>query len=182
MPTYRIADLVTLTTSITGIVPRDILGKDRCRMFARARFAIFTVAREFGHSYPYIGRNVGGRDHSTVISGCEKAQILIEREPEFAAMVDRLRQAALASDPFIEREPARGHVILSGVKMPVLVERPRPKLPALPRQRKPLFDGPIDGRDGASVEFFAGIRDGSAILLAAINGARAEMMGEGLAE
>jgi len=44
------------------------------------QIAMFLLREEIGISLPQIGELLGGRDHTTVLHGCEKISDLIERD------------------------------------------------------------------------------------------------------
>lgn len=74
-----------------GIDPRLILSARRDRPVARARQAIYLVLRDIlGWSLPEIGRFVGGRDHTTVLSGCRAARRLILHDADFQLRWDHV--------------------------------------------------------------------------------------------
>jgi chromosomal replication initiator protein len=56
-----------------------------------ARQVAMYLARELTkHSLPDIGRHFGGRDHTTVLHGCDKIRELLERDVKFRAEIDLL--------------------------------------------------------------------------------------------
>jgi chromosomal replication initiator protein len=72
-------------------VPLDkILGRDRSRHIAFPRqIAMYLLREEAQISLPQIGKSLGGRDHTTVMYGCEKIADLLERD-------DRMRRRVIA--------------------------------------------------------------------------------------
>lgn len=68
-----------------------ILGATRSERVCRARFAIAWVAREaFGLSSTVIGRSLGDRDHSTILSAQRRAQEMRAADDEYRDITDRL--------------------------------------------------------------------------------------------
>lgn len=60
-----------------GVSPRQIRGYGRTRKVVQARQEAFWRCRNQGsieRSYPQIGKYFGGRDHTTVIHGCNRFQ------------------------------------------------------------------------------------------------------------
>jgi len=101
MATRRIGDLITIAAAMTRIDRADIIGPRRNRMFSSVRFAIYHVAHNWGlHSSGQIGAAVGGRDHTTILHGLDRARYMIERDAGFASLVDRLKAACLEVEPF----------------------------------------------------------------------------------
>jgi hypothetical protein len=45
------------------------------------------MRHRYGMSYPQIGKRIGGRDHSTIIHLCRKAEGLIADSPSIASFV-----------------------------------------------------------------------------------------------
>lgn len=75
-----------------GVSIKDLDGPRRFRRLAKPRFAYWWVARQATKSsLPALAKNTGGRDHTTVMHGLEKASILRERDAEFREKTDKLR-------------------------------------------------------------------------------------------
>ena len=72
-----------------NLEPRDLMGPRRDRKCARPRQVAYYAIKELcDHlSYPMIGRMIGGRDHTTVISGANKIRALMETDPAIAKAV-----------------------------------------------------------------------------------------------
>ena len=88
-PTVRA--LVHHASQIGGVPEADILGKRRAKKLVTQRKAIVWVAkRATHHSYPMIGRALGGRDHSTIIHSERSAEDMCERDLKFAWFCERL--------------------------------------------------------------------------------------------
>jgi chromosomal replication initiator protein len=74
----------------TGIV--DLIGRGRSAPLALQRqIVMFVMREETGASYPQIGGILGGRDHTTVMHGCEKVAGEINTSPEMSRQVNELR-------------------------------------------------------------------------------------------
>ncbi len=60
----------------------DLSAKSRSRQVTRPRQIAMALAKELTHhSLPEIGKEFGGRDHSTVIHACRKVTELLESDP-----------------------------------------------------------------------------------------------------
>lgn len=60
----------------------DLSAKSRSRQITRPRQIAMALAKELTHhSLPEIGKEFGGRDHSTVIHACREVSELIEEDP-----------------------------------------------------------------------------------------------------
>lgn len=83
-----IAAIQQATAATFGISTHDMTSARRGRGVARPRQVAMFIARErTPYSMPHIGRDFGGRDHTTVIHACRQVEKLIAIDPEFAAKV-----------------------------------------------------------------------------------------------
>lgn len=96
-----------------GLTAARLRGPGRHRRVSHPRFiAMYTVRRVVGLSYPEIGKLFGGRDHSTVIYGCQRVEKRLKVDPTLSSelvviaylVAGRPLQAQLASP---EQEPLR---------------------------------------------------------------------------
>jgi chromosomal replication initiator protein len=75
-----------------GIKVSDLKSKGRQRAITEPRQIAMFLARELTKaSLPEIGRQFGGKDHSTVIHSCNKILSLRESNPTIQAAIDRIR-------------------------------------------------------------------------------------------
>ncbi|WP_350561692.1 chromosomal replication initiator protein DnaA [Psychrobacter sp. CAL346-MNA-CIBAN-0220] len=66
------------------ITVKDLMGRKRTRSIARPRQVAMALSRELtGDSFPDIGQSFGGRDHTTVMHGCDKVAQLRAADPAF---------------------------------------------------------------------------------------------------
>ena len=73
-----------------GVSMEGMLGRDRSRQVALPRqVAMYLLREEANISLPQIGQALGGRDHTTIMYGCEKIADLLERD-------DRLRRQVIS--------------------------------------------------------------------------------------
>lgn len=76
---YLISDLVRIVCAISGFNSNAIRSERRDGAVVRARQMTFWLARRFTTtSMPIIGRNIGGRDHTTVLHGARRVEQVIE--------------------------------------------------------------------------------------------------------
>lgn len=76
-------------------VPRDgIVGNSRERIYMGPRTVVARILRERGHSYPVIGRIMGGRDHSTIIGCIAKFDVFARIDPLVPVVYEELRDRA----------------------------------------------------------------------------------------
>jgi len=58
--------------------------------------AMYLAKKLTGLSYPQIGRQLGGRDHSTVISGVRRIEHYLKQHPAMALTIDKLEQEIMS--------------------------------------------------------------------------------------
>jgi chromosomal replication initiator protein len=76
-----------------GVERAAFEGKSRSRAIAQPRqIAMYLLREETGASLPQIGALLGGRDHTTVLYGCERIADLIEEDVEMRREVVSLQQ------------------------------------------------------------------------------------------
>ncbi len=70
-----------------------LLARDRSAPVALPRqVAMYLLREEARLSLPHIGELLGGRDHTTVMHGCEKIGELIESDERLRRQVSELRE------------------------------------------------------------------------------------------
>lgn len=75
----------------------ELLSKSREKRLAYPRqIAMFIMRRELDTSFPAIGLEVGGRDHTTAMHACEKIKQEIEKSPKLREELSLLRQRIFA--------------------------------------------------------------------------------------
>ncbi|MER3515352.1 MAG: chromosomal replication initiator protein DnaA, partial [Chloroflexota bacterium] len=74
-------EVIAAVASHYGLDVAALKGRSRNAEIALPRqIAMFLLREEIGISLPQIGEVLGGRDHTTVLHGCEKISDLIERD------------------------------------------------------------------------------------------------------
>jgi len=83
-----------------GISERELLSPSRAARIAWPRQVAMYLARELtGQSLPSLGRDFGGRDHTTVMHACKRAATRLDSDRDAREAVDKLRVAlGLARD------------------------------------------------------------------------------------
>ncbi|WP_297391605.1 chromosomal replication initiator protein DnaA [Acidiferrobacter sp.] len=77
-----IANIQKMVAEYFKIRVSDLSAKSRSRQVTRPRQIAMALSKELtNHSLPEIGKEFGGRDHSTVIHACRKVSELIEGDP-----------------------------------------------------------------------------------------------------
>ncbi len=82
------------TVAETFGVPIDrLLERDRSRQAAVPRqIAMFLLREDAGLSLPQIGEFMGGRDHTTIMYGCDKVSEALERDDRLRRQVLKIRE------------------------------------------------------------------------------------------
>jgi chromosomal replication initiator protein len=82
--------IIDVVAKSFGISSENLLGRSRTAEIALPRqVAMYLLREEADLSFPQIGQELGGRDHTTVMYACDKMAELIETD-------DRLRRQVLA--------------------------------------------------------------------------------------
>ncbi len=89
-----IDQIIDLVATRFGVSRERLLGRDRSREVALPRqVAMYLIREETDASLPQIGAALGGRDHTTVIYGCDKIADLLERDDTLRRQIFALREA-----------------------------------------------------------------------------------------
>lgn len=64
------------------VTPEQLRGGARHSHLALARHVAMYLCKRAGYSYPVVGRLLGNRDHTTVMSGVRKVERLVEIDPK----------------------------------------------------------------------------------------------------
>jgi chromosomal replication initiator protein len=83
----------------TGVSPADIRGRSRSRDVSYARhLAMYLLKEDARNTVAEIGRNLGHRDHSTVLGGIARISGELKTRPETCADVEATREALRAAE------------------------------------------------------------------------------------
>lgn len=75
-----------------GISVAELTGRGRnARLALQRQILMYLMREETGASLPQIGQALGGRDHTTIIYGCEKIAADLATDPDLARAVEELR-------------------------------------------------------------------------------------------
>jgi len=89
----RTEDVVQKVADVYGVPLERMLGRDRSREVALPRQIAMYLLREVANiSLPQIGQALGGRDHTTIMYGCDKVADLLERDDRLRRQVIDIRQ------------------------------------------------------------------------------------------
>jgi chromosomal replication initiator protein len=92
--------IITAVAQQFGVDEDHLLSRDRSREVALPRqIAMYLIREETGNSLPSIGEALGGRDHTTVMYGCDRISERLEADEalrrQVSAVRERLYQTAL---------------------------------------------------------------------------------------
>lgn len=87
--------VISRAQELTGISAEDITSRRRFRKLIAPRFAAIHAMRSINFSLPRIATMFGMMDHTSVRNALEKARIMCERDPKFAALCLALEAAAV---------------------------------------------------------------------------------------
>lgn len=89
----RVEDIMRVTAQVFASDPFAMRTASKQRHDARPRqVAMYLTRRETGRSLPEIGREFGGRDHTTVLHGIRRVESLLRADAGFAAKVESARR------------------------------------------------------------------------------------------
>jgi chromosomal replication initiator protein len=84
--------ILDIAAAYFGVNTDELTGRGRsARIALQRQIAMYLMREETGASLLQIGAVLGGRDHTTVIHGCDKVAEEIERDGEVARQVTELR-------------------------------------------------------------------------------------------
>ena len=90
--------LVLTVASFFDLTLEDLLGVSRKRELVEPRqIAMFLLREELRSSFPAIGQELGGRDHTTAMHACSKITDLLARDEKVKQDVSLIRQRLYAT-------------------------------------------------------------------------------------
>ncbi|MBP9827238.1 chromosomal replication initiator protein DnaA [Candidatus Saccharibacteria bacterium] len=85
--------VLTETALYYGVSIEDLTGKRRNKDIVMPRqIAMYLLRSELDLSYPQIGGHLGGRDHTTVMHGCDKVETMIARQDPITHDISEVKQ------------------------------------------------------------------------------------------
>jgi chromosomal replication initiator protein len=91
-------EVVRKVAETFGVAMDRMLGRDRSREVALPRqIAMYLLRQEANISLPQIGDALGGRDHTTIMYGCDKIADLLERDDRLRRQVIEIRERLYGS-------------------------------------------------------------------------------------
>jgi chromosomal replication initiator protein len=91
-------EIVRRVAETFGVSVESMLGRDRSRMVALPRqVAMYLLREEANISLPQIGETLGGRDHTTVMYGCDKVAEMLEKDDRLRRQVIEIKERLYGS-------------------------------------------------------------------------------------
>lgn len=79
-----------------GLTVKQIDSKNRTRIIVNARhISMYLVRKHLDMSYSQIGNEFGGRDHSTVISACDKIESFLKKDSSYEVAIAEIEKKIL---------------------------------------------------------------------------------------
>lgn len=96
-------EVIELVSTFYNIPRQRLMSAERSREVALPRqIAMYLLHKEAQCSLPQIGELLGGRDHTTILYGCEKIADLLERDEQLRRQVNQIREQ-LFQRPLLQR-------------------------------------------------------------------------------
>lgn len=90
-------EIIKAVSDFYDIKEKDILSTSRKKEIVKPRqIAMYLLKKELNSSYPFIGRKMGGKDHTTAIYACEKISKLIQRDENLGGEIELIKQRILS--------------------------------------------------------------------------------------
>lgn len=89
-------DVIRVVTDYYGLTKQQLLGKTRTKNVSNARhIAMYLCRKHLDLTYDEIGEQFGGKDHSTVISSCQKIENLVKTDASYEKAVSEIETRLL---------------------------------------------------------------------------------------
>lgn len=83
--------VISEVSHIFNVSPEELRSQNRNSQISTARqVAIYVISRVTGLSYTSIGKEFGGRDHSTIVYATNKVKRVMKKDPAYRATVEDL--------------------------------------------------------------------------------------------
>ena len=88
-----IKQIISTVTNFFDIDINDLLGSSRKKELVVPRqITMFLLREEIKCSYPTIGHEIGGRDHTTAMHACEKIKTSLDKDEKINQDINLIRQ------------------------------------------------------------------------------------------
>lgn len=94
--------ILNVVSKVFGVPTEKILSRDRSKNVALSRQVVmFLLRNEENLSLPQIGKELGGRDHSTVIHGCDRVASLLSSDIRFRNLFEKVHEQLYGEPCFV---------------------------------------------------------------------------------
>jgi chromosomal replication initiator protein len=91
--TMSVERVINLVASHYDVNAGDLLGKRRYRAIAHPRsVAMYLCRKHVQASFPQLGKDFGGKDHTTVLAACRKIEKAIDNNQQLKADIESLER------------------------------------------------------------------------------------------
>lgn len=92
----EVKDVISVVCNYYNLTKNQLLGKNRTKNVATARhIAMYLCRKHLDVSYLKIGEAFGGKDHSTVLSACEKIESLVKSDSIYQKIINDIETSLL---------------------------------------------------------------------------------------
>jgi len=92
-----LSDIIVTVAAYFGLEADDVKGRSRAARVSEPRqIAMYLMREETDASYPAIGNALGGRDHTTILHGCDKIGRLVDRDAQLRRDILQIRERLYA--------------------------------------------------------------------------------------
>ena len=92
----RVKDIINAVVEYYGLDKNLLTGKARTQKVATPRhIAMYLCRKHLDVSYLKIGEEFGGRDHTTVLSACEKIEKMVKTSEEYKRAVREIESTLI---------------------------------------------------------------------------------------
>ena len=100
------SEIVSRVADTFGVTVERLLSRDRSRQVALPRqIAMYLLREEANISLPQIGEVLGGRDHTTIMYGCDKITEMLESDDRLRRQVGEIKEKLFGPRSFIQANP-----------------------------------------------------------------------------
>ncbi|MFH1643302.1 MAG: chromosomal replication initiator protein DnaA [Patescibacteria group bacterium] len=90
--------IISIVADFYDLKEKEILSSSRKREIVKPRqVAMYLLREELKSSYPFIGRKLGGKDHTTAIHACGKITKEVEKNENLAEEINLIKQRVFSA-------------------------------------------------------------------------------------
>jgi chromosomal replication initiator protein len=91
-------EIIKAVSCFYDIKEKDILSTSRKKEIVKPRqIAMYLMKEELNSSYPFIGRKMGGKDHTTAIYACDKISKAVQVDENLGGEIELIKQRILSA-------------------------------------------------------------------------------------